>query len=106
MVRRFRDLPDALAFAETEGTAIGDEWRVHFHVPLHAEPEGLFGDTRDHLLATMQVLADDPGLCSHFEIETYTWAVMPEAMRAGDVVDQIVKEYEWCLQEFARVKLA
>ncbi|MCF6311416.1 MAG: metabolite traffic protein EboE [Verrucomicrobiales bacterium] len=106
VVRRFRDLPDALAFAEADGAVVGDEWRVHFHVPLHAEPEGLFGDTREHLLATMQVLADDPALCSHFEIETYTWAVMPEAMRAGDVVDQIVKEYQWCLQAFARVKLA
>ncbi len=100
VARRFRDLPDALAFADEEAAEIGDEWRVHFHVPVHAQPEALFGDTRDHILATMDVLAADPGLCSHFEIETYTWAVMPEAMRAGDVVDQIVKEYEWCLGKF------
>lgn len=100
VIRRFRDLPDALAFAEQEGAVIGDEWRVHFHVPVHAQPEALFGDTRDHILATMEVLAEDPGLCSHFEIETYTWAVMPETMRAGDVVEQIVREYEWCLGKF------
>lgn len=97
---RFRDLPDALAFADEKGAEIGDEWRVHFHVPVHAQPEALFGDTRDHILATMDVLAADPDLCSHFEIETYTWAVMPEPMRSGDVVDQIVKEYDWCLGKF------
>ncbi|NOY00545.1 MAG: metabolite traffic protein EboE [Verrucomicrobia bacterium] len=105
VTHRFRDLPDALAFADEEGAVLGDEWRVHFHVPVHAQPEALFGDTRDHILATMDVLAADPELCSHFEIETYTWAVMPEAMRSGDVVDQIVKEYDWCLEEFGRAKL-
>jgi len=105
IVQRFRDLPDALAFADREGAVIGDEWRVHFHVPVHAQPEALFGDTRDHILATIAVLEADPKMCSHFEIETYTWAVMPEAMRSGDVVDQIVKEYEWCLSEFGRAEL-
>ncbi|MFK5923383.1 MAG: metabolite traffic protein EboE [Verrucomicrobiota bacterium] len=100
ITRRFRDLPDALAFADEEGSAIGDEWRVHFHVPVHAQPESWFSDTRDHILDTVKVLAQDPALCSHFEIETYTWAVMPEALRAGDVVDQIVREYEWCLGQF------
>lgn len=105
VTHRFRDLPDALAFAGNDGAVIGDEWRVHFHVPVHAQPEALFGDTRDHILATMDVLANDPGLCSHFEIETYTWAVMPEAIRSGDVVDQIVKEYDWCLAEFSRAGL-
>jgi len=105
VTHRFRDLPDALSFADEKGAAIGDEWRVHFHVPVHAQPEALFGDTRDHILATMDVLAADPEVCSHFEIETYTWAVMPEAMRSGDVVDQIVKEYDWCLGEFGRASL-
>jgi hypothetical protein len=101
IVQRFRDLPDALEFAARAGgeqeASIGEEWRVHFHVPIHAKLEEVFGDTRDHILATLQVLAADPGRCSHFEIETYTWAVLPEALRSGDVVDQIVKEYEWCL---------
>jgi sugar phosphate isomerase/epimerase len=33
---RYDDLPDALA--DVSGTAGDDEWRVHFHVPLHAAP--------------------------------------------------------------------
>lgn len=105
VVRRFRDLPDALddaARRTASGEAIGDEWRVHFHVPIHAQPEALFGDTRDHISGTLAVLAEHPGTCSHFEMETYTWEVLPEAMRSADVVDQLAKEYEWCLAEFGR----
>jgi len=104
VVRRFRDLPDALddaAVRSGKGHELGDEWRVHFHVPIHAQPEALFGDTRDHISGTLATLAECPGLCSHFEMETYTWEVLPEAMRSADVVDQLEKEYDCCLAEFS-----
>ncbi len=105
VARRFRDLPDALDDAATRtagGESLGDEWRVHFHVPIHAQPEALFGDTREHISGTLAVLAERPDTCSHFEMETYTWEVLPEAMRSADVVDQLEKEYDWCLGEFGR----
>lgn len=102
IVERFRDLPDALSwYAESPGEA-GEEWRVHFHVPIHAQPEALFADTRDHITGVLAALGQDPGWCQHFEMETYTWEVLPEAIRARDVVDQLVSEYEWCLGEFRR----
>ncbi|MCB1077467.1 MAG: metabolite traffic protein EboE, partial [Verrucomicrobiae bacterium] len=104
--RRFRDLPDALAWAESSGDSIGDEWRVHFHVPIHAQPEtAFFSDTRDHVSGVLKMLGQDPGWCSHFEMETYTWEVLPPELRSRDVVDQLVKEYGWCLGEFANVGL-
>jgi hypothetical protein len=34
-------------------------------------------------------------------METYTWAVLPEALRTKDVCDQIVAEYEWALAMIA-----
>ena len=105
-LRRFRDLPDALQFAAANPTSLGDEWRVHFHVPLHAAPSGGFGDTRDHLHDTMDWVAANPGLCSHFEMETYTWEVLPPELRDGDVVDQLVKEYDWCLGALRNRSLA
>src|SRR6266542_2518493 len=46
--RRFVDLPDALA--DAEASRPDDEWRIHFHVPLHASPGAPFSDTRDHLV--------------------------------------------------------
>lgn len=98
-LRRFKDLPDALEFAKRHPEAAGAEWRVHFHIPLHAEPGGDFQSTRDHLLGTMDWLAKQPQKCAHIEMETYTWEVLPEAMRTGEVVDQLVKEYAWTLAE-------
>jgi len=31
----------------------------------------------------------------HLEVETYTFSVLPEAMRAGGVVECIRREVEW-----------
>jgi hypothetical protein len=81
---------------------VGDEWRVHFHIPLHARPSGGFDDTSDHLLGAMDWLAANPRKCSHIEMETYTWEVLPEAMRSESVEDQLVKEYDWTLGEMAK----
>ncbi len=104
VVRRFKDLPDAVRwFHKTEDP--GREWRVHFHVPVHSHPEALFADTRDHISGLLALMAEDPGWCRHFEIETYTWEVMPTALKSGDVVDQLVAEYDWCLGEFLRCGL-
>lgn len=106
VTRRFRDLPDALDWAESAPDAVGDEWRVHFHVPIHAQPEtAFFSDTRDHVSGLLDLLGGDPGWCGHFEMETYTWEVLPAELRSPDVVDQLVKEYDWCLGEFSRAGL-
>jgi sugar phosphate isomerase/epimerase len=98
-LRRFRDLPEALEFAEKNPGEWGSEWRVHFHIPIHAQPSGEFGTTQDHLLGAMDWLGKNPTKCQHIEMETYTWEVLPEEMRTGDVVDQLAKEYDWCLAE-------
>ena len=103
---RYLDLPDALAAAKADPRALGEEWRVHFHVPLHALPEMNFGDTRDHLCGVLDVLAAEPGLCQHLEMETYTWGVLPEELRTADVADQLQKEYAWCLAELKKRSLA
>jgi hypothetical protein len=75
-------------------------------VPLHTPPEDGFDDTRDHLSGLLALQAESPGWCRHFEFETYTWEVLPPSLRARDVVDQLVAEYEWCLGEFVRLGLA
>jgi hypothetical protein len=100
---RFRDLPDALAQPSTQ-TSLNSpaaEWRIHFHIPLHAPATALFGNTADHLLGVLDLLRNDPGLCSHLEMETYTWEVMPAELKNRTVVDQLVGEYEWTLKALA-----
>jgi sugar phosphate isomerase/epimerase len=96
---RFNDLPDALA----DSTATeAEEWRVHYHVPLHAELAAPFETTTDHLQQALDFLRDHPDLCDHFEMETYTWEVLPPELRARSVVEQLVAEYRWTLGEFAK----
>jgi hypothetical protein len=97
-ITRFRDLPEALAAADHLPSA---EWRIHFHIPLHSAPTPLFGNTADHLLAVLDAVQADPRRCTHFEMETYTWEVMPADMKKRDVVDQLVAEYNWTLARLA-----
>jgi sugar phosphate isomerase/epimerase len=88
------DLPAALA----EKRRPTDEWRVHFHVPLHWSGEGPIRSTRDQLLGDVAALLRS-GACPHLEIETYTFDVLPESMRALPVDESIAREYRWVLHE-------
>ena len=105
----YRDLPEALSFAH-RSSAIGhrpaEEWRIHFHVPLHAPAAPPFENTNDHLLGVLDMLAADPSLCSHLEMETYTWEVLPPELKSLNVTDQLVAEYDWTLARLAERGLA
>jgi len=101
---RFRDLPDALR--ATRRTPRDTEWRVHFHVPLHAPAIPPFQNTNRHITGVLDLLAQDPNLCSHLEMETYTWEVLPAKWKAPTVDEQLAAEYAWTLNELARRGLA
>ena len=60
----------------------------------------------DHLLGVMDVLQKNPKLCSHIEMETYTWEVLPPELKNRDVVDQLAGEYDWTLKHMAARGLA
>jgi hypothetical protein len=94
----YRDLDDALIVEPRDDeTASASEWRIHFHIPLHSPAESLLDNTADHLLGVLDLLAAEPNICSHLEMETYTWEVLPPEMKNRDVVAQLVSEYEWML---------
>ena len=92
----YSDLPEALNRPVSD-----EEWRVHFHVPLHAPAAPPFANTTDHLLGALDWLAADPRLCAHLEMETYTWEVLPPALKSRNVVEQLVAEYGWTLARLA-----
>ena len=96
-ITRYKDLDMALTGnAKLEPGAL-PEWRIHFHIPLHSRPTALFDTTSEHILGVMDMLRLDPSLCSHLEMETYTWEVLPPELKNRSVVDQLVAEYEWTL---------
>jgi hypothetical protein len=82
----YDDLPQAL---EAPEELWAHPWRVHFHLPIDAVDllgSGSIVTTRDEMLkAYAYALAHD--LCRHFEVETYTWNVLPEAHRPKDDAD-------------------
>ena len=98
--RPMEDAADPSSFSALD-TQTFPEWRVHFHVPLHSAPTPIFGNTSDHILGVLDSLQANPALCSHLEMETYTWEVLPPEFKSWDVVDQLVAEYHWTLERLA-----
>lgn len=105
-LERFKDLDLALARHNHLPPELSEEWRIHFHVPLNSTGSELFSTTADQVLETLDWLRDHPGACTHLEMETYTWEVMPSELRKQHVVDQLVQEYRWCLDQMRRRGLA
>lgn len=89
---RFVDLPDA--FASLGTTRAGEEWRVHFHVPVFHDRLGPFRSTRDFIEAVLALHRERP-VSRHLEVETYTWDVLPPALRATSVDEAVARELAW-----------
>jgi hypothetical protein len=89
------DLPEALE--EFANFPDAEEVRVHFHVPLFMPAVGALSSTAFTL--TPEFFQELRGAtCSHLEIETYTFDVLPAEFNPGDVVKSIAREYAWVLQ--------
>ncbi len=71
--------------------------RIHFHIPLHAAPQAPFSSTIQHTIDTLQYLTDHPDTCTHLEMETYTWAVLPDDLQAP-IEDQLTAEHLWVIE--------
>ncbi|MEV1288079.1 metabolite traffic protein EboE [Micromonospora sp. NPDC049679] len=68
---------DAALDAELPGP-----WRVHYHVPLHTAPATPLTSTVPLLRDALRELVGGPAAaCDHFDVETYTWGVLPVAHR-------------------------
>jgi hypothetical protein len=91
---RFPDLEDGLPHLET---VKGSEWRIHYHVPLFLEAYGVLSSTQAELRDALRRLI--PLGIKHFEIETYTWSVLPAELKL-ELVDSIEREYRWVLDHF------
>jgi hypothetical protein len=89
---RYLNLGDA--FAAWDKDPGPREWRTHFHVPVFLEDLGDFRTTR---FAIEDALAfhKQNKLSPQLEIETYTWDVLPDHLKTGDIVDYVCMEIEW-----------
>jgi hypothetical protein len=89
----FLNLEDA--FEDWQKNPGPREWRTHFHVPVFLTELGHgFGTTRFGLEQALAVHKQTP-LSTHLEIETYTWDVLPDHLKTGDIVEYVTRELDW-----------
>ncbi len=94
---RYPDLPVAMQRIHDDQAV---EWRVHFHVPIFVEQYATFGSTQETIQETL-ALVKERGFTDQLEIETYTWDVLPAAMKEP-LGTSIAREYDWVLNAFER----
>jgi sugar phosphate isomerase/epimerase len=94
-LEHFPDLGDAIAACHGD---CGSEWRIHFHVPLFARDYDGLESTQDDVGRVIDFIRRQP-VTTHLEIETYTWDVLPGALKL-DLAESIGREYDWVLQRF------
>ncbi|MDB5001304.1 MAG: xylose isomerase [Mucilaginibacter sp.] len=85
---RYPDLPEALA-----ATDDAKEWRAHFHVPVFSQDFGLLQSTQADIINVLNIHAQNP-FTNHLEVETYTWEVLPDALKIP-LNQSITRELEW-----------
>ncbi len=87
---RYPDLPEALNDADNTSA---EEWRAHFHVPLFLEDLGVLKTTQSDITELLNLHKQQP-FTNHLEVETYTWEVLPEALKLP-IHESIIRELDW-----------
>jgi hypothetical protein len=98
VITRYLNLEDAIAAYEADPGP--RSWRTHFHVPVFLDDLGPFRTTRSGIDDALAFHARTP-LSTHLEIETYTWDVLPEHLKTGDITEYVVRELEYVRDELA-----
>lgn len=88
---RFLDLPEALERAR-HGDMPDGPWRIHLHVPVFSELEAPLSATKPFIRDAMPELR---ARSQHFEVETYTWDVLPPSLRTRSLDAAIAEELRW-----------
>src|SRR5215471_9497140 len=95
---KYLNLEDA--FAAFKANPGSREWRTHIHVPVFLDDLGAFRTTRFAIEDALRYHKANP-LSLQLEIETYTWDVLPDSLKTGDIVDYVSREIEWVQGQLA-----
>ncbi len=88
---RILDLPEALE-RWREGSIRPGPWRVHLHVPVFSRLQAPLSATTNFIASALPELRN---ACGHFEVETYTWSVLPPTLRELSPSASIARELQW-----------
>ncbi len=87
----YDDLPQAITALDAGQTG---QLRCHFHVPVFIKTFGSLRTTQQDIvdcLDSIYAMSD----CRHFEVETYAWTVLPDALQVDDLAQGIAQELLW-----------
>ena len=93
---KFLNLEDAFEAWRTDPGP--REWRTHIHVPVFLDDLGPFRTTRFAIEDALRFHRANP-LSRQLEIETYTWDVLPDNLKTGDIVEYVCREIEWVREQ-------
>ena len=88
IVKTYNDLPIVLAQKKAF-----TELRAHFHVPIFLASFDPLYSTQDQILDLLAYM-ETHTVAEHLEIETYTWEVLPPALKT-DLTASIIREINW-----------
>ncbi|HLU94770.1 MAG TPA: hypothetical protein VKZ54_11620, partial [Membranihabitans sp.] len=91
ILQKYKDLGPALK--KEKDSSSGNEWRIHFHVPLFTQEYGELHSTRDYIDEILDIHRENP-LSDFLEIETYTWDVLPDTLQRP-IGESIVREFAY-----------
>ena len=88
--------PDLPAAFEDKDNPYVSEWRAHFHVPIFVDHYDTLQSTQQDIVTMLQLQAQQP-FTQHLEVETYTWDVLPPALKT-DMTEGIIRELQWVIR--------
>jgi sugar phosphate isomerase/epimerase len=92
-LNRYLNVDDAIAAFEKD-PGEPREWRTHIHVPVFLDDLGQFRTTRFAIEDALRFHKKTP-LSHHLEVETYTWDMLPDSLKTGDIVEYVCRELDW-----------
>jgi sugar phosphate isomerase/epimerase len=95
---KYLNVDDAIAAWEKSPSP--REWRTHIHVPVFLDDLGQFRTTRFAIADALKFHKQKP-LSRHLEVETYTWDMLPDSLKTGDIVDYVCRELDWVRGQLA-----
>ena len=89
----YLDLSEAL-----DKVVLGSELRSHFHVPVFVEDLSGLKTTQQDLVELLESFEQNDWT-PHLEVETYTFDVLPDALKVSSVEENISRELLWVLDK-------
>jgi hypothetical protein len=88
----FTDIAPFFEYVDVESIV---EARTHFHIPLYAPEMSGFGSSANETALFLQHINKSMHAL-HFEVETYTWDVLPQELKQN-LDTSISKELQWAI---------